>query len=105
MKEERQPRARRLYSRQAADVRMEIDGQEVHAYAGESIAAAMMASGFVSTRSTPWGHQPRTAFCGMGACFECVVQLDGVGTVRSCMTPCVDGATVRRLGDEEKNEA
>lgn len=102
MKEKQEPRARRVYARETEVVQVEVDGQALQAYAGESLAAAMLANGFVSTRSTPWGHQPRTAFCGMGACFECIVQLEGVGTVRSCMTPCVDGATVRRLGDEDK---
>jgi aerobic-type carbon monoxide dehydrogenase small subunit (CoxS/CutS family) len=96
---------RREYAPETDEVRFEVDGQEVLGHAGESLAAAMLAEGFDSNRSTPWRHQPRSAFCGMGACFECIVHLEGVGTVRSCMTACVDGAAVRRPGNEERNEA
>ncbi len=101
MSEQPEPRARRVYVRDTENVRLEVDGHEVRGHAGESLAAAMLVHGFASNRRTPWGHRPRSAFCGMGACFECVVHVPGVGSVRSCMAAPVDGATVSRPGDSE----
>jgi sarcosine oxidase subunit alpha len=37
---------------------------------------------------------PRAPLCGMGVCFECRVQVDGVAHVRACMTPVSDGMQV-----------
>ncbi len=71
-----------------------VNGQPVQAYAGESIAAALMAAGFRAFRRTEAGESPRGFFCGMGACFDCLVTVDGVPNKRSCMTEVVEGCVV-----------
>ncbi|MBI4772047.1 MAG: (2Fe-2S)-binding protein [Chloroflexi bacterium] len=47
-----------------------VDGQPVRAYAGESLAAALMAAGFRAFRRAVSGNAPRGVFCGMGMCVE-----------------------------------
>lgn len=79
-----------------------VDGAEVRAYEGESIAAALIASGRRFTRWTARTGEPRGYFCGMGVCQDCLVTVDGLPNVRACVTPARDGMRVesqRGLGD------
>ena len=79
-----------------------VDGQELVAYEGESLAAALLASGCRSTRVTARAGEPRGYFCGMGVCHDCLVTVDGLPNVRACMTPVRDGLRVeiqRGLGE------
>jgi predicted molibdopterin-dependent oxidoreductase YjgC len=72
------------------------------AYAGESIAAVLMASGARVTRWTARAGEARGYFCGMGVCQDCLVTVDGVPNVRACMTPAREGMRVeiqRGLGE------
>ena len=71
-----------------------VDGEDVLAYRGETVAAAMLASGIRTMRYTRREHEPRGLYCGMGVCFECVVRLEGAGPTRSCITSVADGMKV-----------
>nr|WP_297537633.1 (2Fe-2S)-binding protein [Amycolatopsis sp.] len=64
---------------------MTVDGTPTTAYVGESVAAALLADGDLSTRTTS-GGEPRGLFCGMGVCFDCLVVVDGVPGTRACVT-------------------
>jgi D-hydroxyproline dehydrogenase subunit gamma len=75
-------------------VRLWVDDREVLAYAGESLAAALLAGGTRGLRHTLRGA-PRGYFCGMGVCHDCLVTVDGIPNVRACMTPVRDGLQVR----------
>ena len=61
-----------------------LDGQPIAALEGETLAAALSAAGTRVMRSTPEGG-PRGLYCGMGACFECRVTIDGVPGQRACL--------------------
>ena len=83
-----------------------VDGAEVRAYEGESIAVALVASGRRFTRWTARTGEPRGYFCGMGVCQDCLVTVDGLPNVRACVTPVRDGMRVesqRGLGDWRVN--
>lgn len=71
-----------------------FDGTPVAALPGQSIAAALWASGRLSWRRTRHGDSPRGVFCGMGVCFDCLVVVDGSPNVRACLAPARPGATV-----------
>jgi hypothetical protein len=73
-----------------------VDGEELDAYEGESIAAALLAAGRRTTRWTERTGEPRGYFCGMGVCHDCLVEVDGQPGVRACMTPVRDGLRVAR---------
>ena len=62
-----------------------IDGQAVQVVAGDSVAAAVLAHGLRSTRTTAVSGAPRAAFCLMGVCFECLMVIDGKPNQRACM--------------------
>ncbi len=70
-----------------------FDGQTISALAGESIAAALSADHRLALRHTRNG-QPRGLHCGMGACFDCIVTVDGRAGVRACLAKAAPGLNV-----------
>jgi predicted molibdopterin-dependent oxidoreductase YjgC len=80
-----------------------VDGRAVTAVPGESIAAALLAAGRLSFRNGPANLSiPRGVFCGMGACYGCLVTVDGVRNVRACCTPARPGQQVELNGHEQR---
>lgn len=66
-------------------VEITFNGRKLQAYEGESIAAALSAHDILALRTTADGLE-RGLWCGMGACFDCVVTVDGRIGERACMT-------------------
>lgn len=84
-----------------------VDGEDLVAHEGESIAAALLASGRRTTRITARAGQPRGYFCGMGVCQDCLLTVDDQPNVRACMTMVRDGLRVqiqRGLGEWEMTQ-
>ncbi len=77
-----------------APVHIEFEGKTIPAYEGETIAAAVTAAGVRALRRNRQG-EARGVYCGMGVCFECLVNVDGRGGQRACMTPVRAGMRVR----------
>jgi sarcosine oxidase subunit alpha len=75
-------------------VELLVDGEPVRAYLGETIAGALVAAGHRVFRHAPRTGAPRGVYCGIGACFECVVTVEGLGQVRSCMVAVQPGMRV-----------
>ncbi|GAB3136889.1 (2Fe-2S)-binding protein [Micromonospora sonneratiae] len=75
-------------------VTIEVDGQRVCAYPGESLATALLAAGRRAVRTTASGAR-RAPYCNMGVCFECVVTVDDVPYQRSCLVRVRAGMRVR----------
>ena len=80
--------------RRGGPVSLTVDGEPIEAYSGETVAAAMLAAGRRTFRRTALGGSPRGLFCVMGACFDCLVIINGEVGVRSCMTMVEDGRVV-----------
>jgi predicted molibdopterin-dependent oxidoreductase YjgC len=71
-----------------------VDGDEVSVRPGQTIAAALIASGRVAWRRTRFDDRPRGLFCGIGVCFDCVVTVNGCGSVRACLAVAQPGDAV-----------
>ncbi|WP_137827050.1 (2Fe-2S)-binding protein, partial [Brevibacterium sp. 2SA] len=71
-----------------------FDDAPLTAPAGASVAAALLASGRTSWRTTRTGRQ-RGLFCGIGVCFDCLVEIDGQTGQRACLVTLADGMDVR----------
>lgn len=71
-----------------------LDGDAIEAYEGETVAAVLLAEGPRPFRSTAGAAEPRSYYCGMGICFECLVTVDGRRNVRACMTRVHDGMVI-----------
>ncbi|MEV8374036.1 FAD-dependent oxidoreductase [Kribbella sp. NPDC056861] len=72
-----------------------VDGETVEALPGQSVAAALMAGGRDSWRRTRGGERARGVFCGIGACFDCLVVVNGLPDVRACQRVVAAGDEVR----------
>lgn len=70
-----------------------VDGEQVVAPERQSIAAALLGSGRRTLRHSPAG-EPRGIYCGIGACFECRVRVEGRGVVLGCLTPVQEGMRI-----------
>ena len=71
-----------------------FNGNEFICESGQSIAAALFASDNRQLRATRFGNEPRSIFCGIGICFDCVVVVDGVANQRSCLVEAKQGMKV-----------
>jgi predicted molibdopterin-dependent oxidoreductase YjgC len=77
-------------------IEIELDARPVSVPAGISLAAALLLLDALPTRHTPVGAAPRAPFCMMGACFDCLVEIDGATNRRACQVTVRPGMRVRR---------
>lgn len=61
---------------------------------GQTIAAVLFAAGVRAWRTTRVDGRPRGIFCGIGACFDCLVTVNGVSSVRACITEARPGDVI-----------
>jgi len=73
---------------------LRVDGRDVRATPGTTVAAALLDAGVTAFRRSERG-EPRAPLCGMGICHECRVEIDGVPHRRACMLLVSDGMVVR----------
>ncbi|NNE23156.1 MAG: FAD-dependent oxidoreductase [Rhizobiales bacterium] len=76
-------------------VDIDFHGRVIKARKGESLLAALVASGEYRLRETGDG-QVRGPFCGMGVCQECLVEINDAPAQRACMFKVDQPLTVRR---------
>ena len=82
-----------------------MDGRKVEAYEGEPVAASLWAAGIKKFRYTKKEKKPRGYFCGLGRCTDCVMVVDGIPNVRTCVTAVKEGMVVetqKGLGEWRK---
>lgn len=82
-------------------VEFTYDGETFSGYEGEGISAALMRAGILGTRLTRRSLEKRGYYCGMGVCWECMVEVVGEGFVRGCQYPVREGLTVRSPVERE----
>jgi D-hydroxyproline dehydrogenase subunit gamma len=75
-------------------VTLSVDGRAISARPSDSVAAALLAAGITSCRTTPISGAPRAPYCMMGVCFDCLVTVDGVGNRQGCLVRVRDGMRV-----------
>lgn len=73
---------------------IEVDGEMITAYEGETVAAALLASGRRTFRHTAKNGHPRGMYCGIGICYECLMVINGVPNTRACQTLATPGCRV-----------
>jgi sarcosine oxidase subunit alpha len=73
---------------------IDVDGEKIIAYEGETISAALIAAGRRTFRHTTKKNHPRGMFCGIGLCHECLMVINGVPNTRACQTLATPGCRV-----------
>jgi hypothetical protein len=73
----------------------DFDDSPVAFVEGQTVGAALWAHGVRSWRVTRITGRPRGLFCGIGVCFDCLVEVDGRPDQRACLVPARAGLAVR----------
>jgi len=71
-----------------------VDGAPLRARAGDTVAAALLAAGFLRFRRTPVSGTARGPYCMMGVCFDCLVTVNGVPNRQACLVEIADGMRI-----------
>ena len=73
-----------------------VDGIPLQACRGQTIAAALYASGRRTLRTTRVNGKPRGLYCAMGVCYDCLAEIDGIPNRQSCLVEVRAGMHIRR---------
>ncbi len=77
-------------------VTIHLDGEPIRAPLGDTLAAVLLARGTVATGASAVTGAPRAPYCMIGSCFECLVEIDGLGQRQACLVAVREGMRVRR---------
>ena len=75
-------------------VKIYVEGTLVEVREGDTVSAALLASGLDVRRATAVSGAPRLPYCMMGVCFDCLVTIDGVGNRQGCLVTVADGMQI-----------
>ncbi len=70
------------------------DGKIISAMEGDTILTALLAEGIRINRKTKKKKEPRGLYCGIGRCTDCVMIVNGIPNVRTCVTFIEEGMRV-----------
>jgi predicted molibdopterin-dependent oxidoreductase YjgC len=74
-----------------------VDGKPLSVRSGISVAAALMETGVKKFRTTARTGEPRFYYCGIGQCTDCMMEVDGMPGIRTCITEVKPGMCVNTL--------
>lgn len=81
----------------APSVTLFLDGQPIMAHPYETVAACLLRNGISHFRTTPVSGSPRLPYCMIGQCFDCLVEIESIGSSQACLVHVKDGLQVFRL--------
>jgi len=76
-------------------VRFTFDGKSMEGFEGEPIAIALRSNGVLVHRYTTRRNEPRGIFCAIGRCTDCIMVVDGMPNIRTCVAPLKSGMVVQ----------
>ncbi|MGV9776572.1 (2Fe-2S)-binding protein [Streptosporangium sp. NPDC003464] len=91
-------------ARPEPEFEISVDGAPVPVVPGQTIGAALHGAGIRAWRTTRIGGRPRGLFCGIGVCFDCLVTVNGVPSLRACLTEARPGDLVSTRPDDGPGE-
>jgi predicted molibdopterin-dependent oxidoreductase YjgC len=71
-----------------------FDGRPVGFALGQTVGAALVNAGIYSWRVTRRRGTRRGLFCGIGVCYDCLVDVDGTPNQRACLVAATVGMAV-----------
>jgi sarcosine oxidase subunit alpha len=75
-------------------LRFYFNNKPLYGFEGDSIASALHAQGVKKFTKSQKYNRPRGFFCGIGKCSSCLMRVNGVPNVRTCIAPLKDGICV-----------
>ena len=85
-----------LFPASKETVEVLIDGNPHVVPGGITVAAALQISGAAHDRTTCVSGEERSAYCQVGVCFECLVEIDGVPNRQGCLVSVMQGMQIER---------
>jgi predicted molibdopterin-dependent oxidoreductase YjgC len=73
-----------------------FQGRNLTGYNDEPIAAALVAAGIKVLSYSKKFKRPRGFFCAIGKCSSCLMNVNGIPNVRTCITRLEEGMVVKR---------
>jgi hypothetical protein len=73
-----------------------FEEDEISFNEGESIAAALLRAGIWQFRESRKSQQPRSLFCGIGHCYDCMVVINENINQRACLLEAREGLVIKR---------
>jgi D-hydroxyproline dehydrogenase subunit gamma len=75
-------------------LRLSVNGAEILAAPGDTVAAALLLAGHNAFRHTMRSGAPRGPYCGMGVCFDCLVTINGQPSRQACLVRAEEGMVI-----------
>ena len=75
-------------------IKFVFNGRDMEGYEGETIAAALHAQGVKVLGKSLFLHRPRGFYCAIGNCSSCLMTVNGVANVKTCITDLEEGMIV-----------
>ncbi|HWL43717.1 MAG TPA: (2Fe-2S)-binding protein [Ilumatobacter sp.] len=72
-----------------------FDGTPLTSRPGQTVAAVLIDNGIRSWRTTSKNGRPRGLFCGIGACYDCLLTINGQPNQRACLAAAEAGTVCR----------
>lgn len=69
------------------EITFSFNGRSIKSYEGETVAMALYRNGIDIFSESPKLHHPRGMFCAIGKCSSCMMRVNGVPNVRTCILP------------------
>jgi len=73
-----------------------FEGRTMHGYDGEPISAALHDNDVKVLRYSIRFKRPRGFFCAIGRCSSCLMNVDGIPNIRTCITPLREGMNIQK---------
>ena len=76
-------------------VQFSFDGQTMEGFEDEPIAIALRSNGVLIHRYTSRRNEPRGVFCAIGRCTDCIMVVDDVPNIRTCVEQLKEGMVIQ----------
>lgn len=77
-------------------IKFVFNGEKMEGYENETVAAALHAAGVKVLGESLFKHRPRGFYCAIGNCSSCLMVVDGVPNVKTCVTQLKEGMVVEK---------
>lgn len=71
-----------------------FNGETLTGYESETIASALHASGVKVLGKSIFKHRPRGFYCAVGNCSSCMMRVNGIANVKTCVEYLQEGMLV-----------
>jgi predicted molibdopterin-dependent oxidoreductase YjgC len=72
-----------------------LDERPIAARRGETVAACLLRAGISRFRTTPVSGSSRMPYCMIGHCFDCLIEVEGIGSRQACLLQVAEGMRLR----------